>query len=155
MTSPAVQCFSTLSHQRHDFWKKFLNIESVFIFSIILSETFLILRRIRRDIIINLHRSLFKYLLFLSDFNETWIFSIDFRKVLLYQIWNPVQWEPNCSMRSDRRTDITKLIVAFRSFAKAPKNLSHLSKFTIFFRVSLSKNISTRPTTHMLAPAPL
>jgi hypothetical protein len=30
---------------------------------------------------------------------------------------------PSCSMRTDGRTDMTKLTVAFRSFAKAPKNL--------------------------------
>jgi hypothetical protein len=29
-----------------------------------------------------------------------------------------VQWEPSCSMR----TDVTKLIVAFHTFANAPKN---------------------------------
>jgi len=39
-----------------------------------------------------------KYPLFLSDFNET------------------------CFMWTDGRTDMTKLIVAFRNFAKAPKN---------------------------------
>ena len=33
-----------------------------------------------------------------------------------------VQWGPTCSMRTDRRTDTTKLTVAFRSFANAPKN---------------------------------
>ena len=29
--------------------------------------------------------------------------------------------EPSCSMRTDRRTDMKKLTVAFRNFAKAPK----------------------------------
>jgi len=29
---------------------------------------------------------------------------------------------PTCSVRTDRRTDMTKLIVDFRNFAKAPKN---------------------------------
>jgi hypothetical protein len=32
-----------------------------------------------------------------------------------------IQWEASCSMRTDRRTDMTKLIVAFRNFAKVPK----------------------------------
>jgi len=32
-----------------------------------------------------------------------------------------VQWEPSYSMRTERQTDITKLTVAFRNFAKAPK----------------------------------
>ena len=42
-----------------------------------------------------------------------------------------VQWEPSCSMRIDRRTDrqkdgqteTSKLTVAFRNFANAPKRL--------------------------------
>jgi hypothetical protein len=54
----AVPYFSTLSHKRHDFGKKLLNIKCVFCFSVqLLSETFLIIRRIERDIIINVHRS--------------------------------------------------------------------------------------------------
>ena len=63
------------------------------------------------------------YPLFLSDFNETWIFCTEFRKTLKYQIqWKSVQWELSCSMRTDWRTDM-KLIVVFRNFANAPKNL--------------------------------
>jgi hypothetical protein len=61
--------------------------------------------------------------LFLSDFNETWIFTKYFPKILEYQIWwKSVQWETSCSIRTDGRTDMTKLIFAFRNFAKAPKN---------------------------------
>ena len=47
-----------------------------------------------------------KYPLFLSDFNETWIFSAYFRKILKYQILCKFcQWESTCSVRTDRRTD--------------------------------------------------
>jgi hypothetical protein len=68
-----------------------------------------------------------KYPLFLSDFNETSIFSTDFRKILKYQIpWKSVQWEPSCSMLTGRHTDMTKLTVALRSFAKAPIKVTTL-----------------------------
>jgi len=48
---------------------------SVVIFSTTLSETFLILQRTERDMIINVYRSSAKYPLFLLDFNRTSIFS--------------------------------------------------------------------------------
>ena len=33
-----------------------------------------------------------------------------------------VQWASSCSMGTERETDMTKLIVAFRNFAKTPNN---------------------------------
>jgi hypothetical protein len=46
-----------------------------------------------------------------------------FRKILKYKLsWKTVQREASCSIRTDRRADITKLIVAVRNFANKPKN---------------------------------
>ena len=65
-----------------------------------------------------------KYPLFLSDFNETLIFSTDFRKkkaqMSSFVKIRPVEAE---LLHADRQTDMTKLIVAFRDFAKAHKNV--------------------------------
>jgi len=63
-----------------------------------------------------------KYLLFLSDFSETWIFWTDFLKILKNQIsWKSVHLEPSSTWR-DGQTDLAKLIVSFRSFGNASKN---------------------------------
>ena len=55
---PTVQHFSTLPHTRHNFRKNINEqIMCVLKFYTILYETFCVLRRTERDIIINVHRS--------------------------------------------------------------------------------------------------
>ena len=79
---PDVLCFSTLSHKRHEFReKKLLNMKRL------LSQTFLILRRIQHDIVINTKTSSCKVKVTLVRFyNQTWIFSTGFRRTLKYEI---------------------------------------------------------------------
>jgi len=58
--------------------------------------------------------------LFLSDFNETWIFFTCCRNIFKYQIiWKSVHWEPRCSMRADGQT--SKTTVELGNFANASK----------------------------------
>jgi len=119
-----------------------LNMEYVFWFSLqILPETFLVLRRTERDTIINVRRSPCKVPLFLSEFNESRIFSTDFRKLFIYQIpWKSSQWEPGCSIWTDRQTDMMKPSVAFRSLSKAPKNSAWCSHYVYMLRMYLRTN---------------
>ena len=95
------------------FGKTLLNIKCEFWFSLqIMSETFIILRRIQRDMYTHLH---VRYTSFFLYFNPIRIFSTNFKKVVKYQISRKsIQWRPSCSMR-------TELILAFRNFSKAPK----------------------------------
>jgi len=66
---PAIQYFSTLSHKRHDFRKKFIVHKMCFNFLYYLSsETFLILRRTEGDTIINAYRSSYKVNVILIGF---------------------------------------------------------------------------------------
>ena len=63
-----------------------------------------------------------EYKFLLSEFDETWIFSTEFQRILRYQLSSAaIHWEPSCSMRTDGQTDMTLQIVAFRNFANAPK----------------------------------
>jgi len=64
-----------------------------------------------------------KYPLLLSDISKTWIFSTDFRKILKCQIsWKSIQWETNCSMRTDRHDETECRFSQFCECAP-PKNL--------------------------------
>ena len=87
--APLHNIFLTLSHKRHDFRKKVTEHKMcVLIFSTILCETFLILRRNQRDIVINTcWRLHVNYPLCVLDFNGTWIIWTDFRKkkILKYE----------------------------------------------------------------------
>ena len=70
--------------QKHlSFWEEFGEILS-----------FLIIKRIQRDLIVSYIRRHVKYLLYLSNFIETWKFLTNFRKILKYQISRKsVKWE--------------------------------------------------------------
>jgi len=65
-----------------------------------------------------------KYSLFLSSFNETWIFAADFRKIFN----NKFNENPSSGSRvvpcrqMDGRRDMMELTVIFYNFANAPKN---------------------------------
>jgi hypothetical protein len=99
----------------------------VLIFSATFVSNTTILRRTEQDTIKVYVGLQAKYLLFLSDFNETWILSTVSRKILKFQILMklcPLGVELLLAgRRKDGRTDtdITNLIVAFHYFAKGSK----------------------------------
>ena len=86
----------------------------------LLSEKFLILRRIQWATITNVHKSSCKVPIILSDFNETWIVSKDFFKKYSNikfhdspSTWSKVAPCGHTDRRIDTQTGMTKLIVAF------------------------------------------
>jgi hypothetical protein len=83
----ALSCSLKLSLKRNDFSGKVVQRKiCVLIFSITLTEIFLILRRIQRDIIVKAQSIRIKYPSFLSPFKQNIIFSTDFRKILKYEL---------------------------------------------------------------------
>jgi len=68
LACPVLHYFSISSHKRHDFPKKILNMKCVFDFSLQhFFDTFFVLRITERNMIKKF------MLVFMSDFNETWI----------------------------------------------------------------------------------
>jgi hypothetical protein len=87
-----------------------------------------------------------KYPIFLSDFNENWIFSTYFHKST--QIWIFIKIRPVGAelFNADRRTDMTKLIVDFRNFANVLNNKkSQIMKYLVAclseFKHGLEKSV--------------
>jgi hypothetical protein len=104
---PAVQDFSTWAHKGHDYTKIIIEQKYILISSTNFYENFLILKRIQRYFIINVHRSSSKVPLFLWVFNENRTLLIDFKK------YSNTKFHENLSNgsqvvecgRRDRRTD--------------------------------------------------
>ena len=117
-------------------FEKKINIKYVFWFFLQhtrVSENFLTLRKIQLDNSINILRYSCKYQLFLSDFNQIWNFSIDFRKK------SNIKFHKNLSSgrrfasyrQTDRRTDRhDEAIVALRYFVNASKTFGPSSQTT-------------------------
>jgi hypothetical protein len=127
----AVPKLSTLSHKRHDFRKrkKLLKIKYLFFSPQLLSEIFLILGKIQRDAVINLCRPSCRVLFILVKFYWKLSFVDRFSKNAQMSNFMKIRSMGaelfHLNWRNDGRTDgekdMTKLIVAFRSFANAPK----------------------------------
>ena len=103
------------------------------------SEIFLILRRIERDVIINLPSSSCKVRAILVRFD--WNFDIldRFSKKLKYKIsWKSARRERSCSMRMDT----TKLIVSFRNFANAPERWIFMTCRREYYGVQLFRKLT-------------
>ena len=93
VSSPALSHFSVLSHTSRENWGagreggEGIEYEiCAFIFSTSYSDIFLVLKRIHRGFIINLHKSSCKVPVILGSFNENSIFSKGFRKIFKFQI---------------------------------------------------------------------
>jgi hypothetical protein len=123
----------------HNMWTFFQNNDCLKHFSEELSE-------IRPKMYIGIHVN---YPLLLSDFNETWVFSSDFRKTLKYQTSRKsVQCGPSSSIREGRRTDRRNVIVAtVRTRLKIDKWSLHATWVCVCVRP-----ISTSEPLHRLQP---
>jgi hypothetical protein len=96
----------------------------------LLSETFLILNRTDRVItkkyILVFTESLLQFVRFYWKLNYLKRFYKNYRIIRKL-----VQWEPRYTKGTDKRTDMTKLMVAFRNFAKAPKIWTKFQLFRV------------------------
>ena len=90
-----------------------------------------------------------KYLLSLSDFNENWNSLSRFSKNTPVSNFMKIRTIGAVLFHADRwkkeRTDMTQLIVAFRNFANAPKNIELRRKWLFFFKLNALIPIYFRP----------
>jgi len=117
-------------------WEKLSNEKCVLNSSATFSETFLNLRRIQRDIIINVHRTVWSTVILVRILMKrefTGHISTKFSNIKFYEnlcIGNRVV---PCG-RTDGQIDLTMLIAAFRNFVNAPK-----SRIVIFINTMSTK----------------
>ena len=131
---PYLPSFSTVSHKPHDFsGKKFYDIKCVFWFSPQLwYQTFLVLRIVRRDTI-NVNSYLSKVPVILVRLNYNFLDRVLTKSLDIKVHQNPssggrvvLMWtDGRTDGQTDRQTDMTKLIVAFHSFANASKKTAN------------------------------
>jgi hypothetical protein len=116
--------FFTLYNKGHDIREDVTENKNVLIFASTLSEKFLILGRNERDIIINVHRSLCKL-----PFSCHIVMKLEFSRHISEKSSN-IKFYENLSSWSRvvpcGQTDMKRLIIAFRNFAKAPRKSSYI-----------------------------
>jgi len=100
--------------------------KNIFLFSLkILSETFCILKIIERDIIINVNWFLCREPVIID------LMKLEFSHRFFFEKYSNIKFHENLSSVSRvvpcGRTDMTKLIVAFRYFVNAPNNFAEIS----------------------------
>ena len=124
---PALSYLSTWSHKGMIFGdeKKLLNTKCMLWFSLeVLSETFLIIRRIQRDIIINAHSSSctvhFTLFRFSWNFNFLDRFSKNFSNINFHENPSSGSRIVPCG-QTDGQTVKTKPKIYFRNFANTPE----------------------------------
>jgi hypothetical protein len=119
----ALQYFSKLSYKRYDIREKRYwapNVRVCFDILCNFCMKHFSSRKVMSVILSEMYSLHVKSRLFLSDSNETWIFSTYFQKILnvkLHENPSSGSWVVPCG-----RTEMTKLVAAFRNFANAPKN---------------------------------
>jgi len=129
------------SHKRRYFRKRnLLNTKRVLWFSLkLLTETFLFLRSKDWDMVKNAYWSSCKEGVMLVRFEWNLNFLNIFSKNIQILIsWQTVQWKPSCSIRTDGQTEMTKLTVTFRNFAKASFQLTSKFYFLPYFAAFIS-----------------
>ena len=137
-----LYCFHcTLSHELQDFPEKKVIQHKMcfdFLYNFVWSVS-----NCRKNLARSCHKCAglrVKYRLFLSDFNQTWIFLYRFPKnkqTSNYQKICPPRadlfhaadrgTDGRTGGQLDRRTNVTKLIVAFSNFAKTPQNANKVT----------------------------
>jgi hypothetical protein len=130
----ALQYFSTLSQKRYDFRKKVMEHKMcVFIFSVTFGWNIYYSKKKLSEVWSKVYIGLYvKYRLFVWDFNETWNFSTDVRKILKFfkKSRKPVQWEPGCSMQTEERETDRHNESKSRFFTICLTHLKRLSRFS-------------------------